>query len=360
VRLLSTLAGLAVAVAPLRAPATTPLEVAPHEVRFRLDDPAAAAPGVDWLLSFRDASIERPGPWRLYASSKWGAWTEKPWLALDWRAPEPTAPVEPEPPFEIQLELPAPESLLSDRAFLERVNPSPLFDFTGPSLTTDGLSSIFVLPPTKPIVDWRCRRRPVTIVRYGGESEKLDLVRCDGSMAPGALDTLSILARPPEAQRPDGGLPDEPDGAAWSARREWVEGVRIVHPRLVWAVQRIADAFPGKPIYVYSGYRPLAEVNDGSGHKSMHAEGRALDISILRVQNEKLFEVCRELKDVACGFYPNSKFVHVGVRRAHSGKSMWIDASMPGEPAQYVDSWPGVVDKGALAWRPQTPTTSSQ
>ena len=81
------------------------------------------------------------------------------------------------------------------------------------------------------------------------------------------------------------------------------------------------------------GYRPFAEVNDGSGHKSTHGEGRALDISILRVPNEKLFEVCRELKDVACGFYPNSKFVHLGVRRAHTGKTFWIDESMPGEPA---------------------------
>lgn len=356
VRLLPPLAGLAIALAPLRAPATTPLEAPPREVRFRLDEPGQAA-DIDWLLPFRDASIERFGPWRLYASSRWGAWTARPWLALDWRAAEPPddsimGPSTPEPPFEAQLELPSPESLFRDRAFLERVHPAPTFDFTGPSLTTDGMGSIFVLPPTKPVVDWRCRRRPVTLVRYGGESDKLALVRCDGSMAPGALDALSILARPPEVNRPADGLPDEPLDEAWSARREWVDGVRIVHPRLVWAVQRIADAFPGRSVYIYSGYRPLAEVNDGSGHKSMHAEGRALDISILRVQNEKLFEVCRELKDVACGFYPNSKFVHVGVRRAHTGKSMWIDASMPGEPAQYVDSWPGVVDKGALAWRP--------
>lgn len=358
VRSLPYLAALAVALVPLRAPATTPLDVAPREVRFRLDDPARSKAGIDWFVTLRDASIERPGPFRLYASSRWGAWTDRPWNALTWRPVDEPGPELAVEPFEIQLQLPAAETLFRDRAFLERVHPAPSFDFTGPSLATDGMGSIFVLPPTKPIVDWRCRRRPVTLVRYGGESDKVELVRCDGSMAAGAIDALSILARPPETPRPEKGLPDEPDVTAWSARREWVDGVRIVHPRLAWAVQSIADKFPGKPIYIYSGYRPLAEVNDGSGHKSTHAEGRALDISVLRVPNEQLFEVCRELKDVACGFYPNSKFVHVGVRRAHTGKAMWIDASLPGEPARYVDSWPGVVDKGALAWRaPPAATT---
>jgi len=239
------------------------------------------------------------------------------------------------------------------------VHKAPFLELARPSLASDGLGSLFVLPPSRPLVDWRCRRPPVTVVRYGGESERFDLVRCDGSMAPGALDALSILARPPETLRPADGLPDEPDQDAWRTRREWVDGVRVVHPRLVWAVQRIADAFPGKTIYLYSGYRPLAEVNDGSGHKSTHAEGRALDIAVMRVPNEKLFEVCRELKDVACGFYPKSKFVHIGVRRAHTGKAMWIDASLPGEPAEYVDSWPGVVEKGALSWQ-KAPEPSSR
>lgn len=353
---------------PAGASATTPLAEPPREVRFTLGAPDSGE--VDWMLGFRDASIERPGPFRLYEGSRWGAWTTRPWLELSWGVPEPTVPAEPtflaEPrvpasiasdPFRLndqgdhELVLPAAEELFRDRSLLDRRNPSAVFDFTGPSLATDGMASLFVLPPTKPVVDWRCRRRPVTIVRYGGESEKLELVRCDGSMGPGALDALSILARPPEIPKPEDGLPDEPDAEAWAKGHEWMNGIRVVHPRLVWALQRIADAFPGKAIYVYSGYRPLAEVNDGSGHKSTHGEGRALDIAILRVPNEKLFEVCRELKDVACGFYPNSKFVHVGVRRAHTGKTFWIDESMPGEPARYVDSWPGVIEKGAMAWR---------
>lgn len=351
----------------MSAGAVTPLEAPPREVRFVLGQEGAGE--IDWMRGFRDASIERLGPLRLYESSRWGAWTTAPWLELSWgpkeEGPEPAPEVDTEAPFllttddDYALVLPSREELFRDRSRLDRMHPSAVFDFTGPSLTTDGMGSLFVLPPTKPVVDWRCRRRPVTIVRYGGESDKLELVRCDGSMGPGALDGLSILARPPEVPKPEDGLPEEPNDAAWSRAREWVDGVRIVHPRLVWALQKIADAFPGKAIYVYSGYRPFAEVNDGSGHKSTHGEGRALDISILRVPNEKLFEVCRELKDVACGFYPNSKFVHVGVRRAHTGRTFWIDESMPGEPAKYVDSWPGVVEKGALAWRAPTPVPAT-
>jgi hypothetical protein len=328
------------------------LEQPPREMAFRLDAPGAPAQ-VDWLLPFRDASVERPGPFKLYASSRWGQWTSQPWLSLRWSLSEPAIAPEPveiaraiEPRADVYLDVEPLESVRFVDVLHRRPRGawylSPSFDFTGASVASDGFDTLFKLPPSKPVVDWRCRRKPVTFVRYGGESDPIDLVRCDGSMAPGALDRLSILARPPEVDRPLGELPDDPDPTAWKKRREWVPGIRVVHPRLVWALQRIADALPGRAVYVYSGYRPLAEVNDGSGHKSLHAEGRAVDISVLRVPNEKLFEVCRELKDVGCGYYPNGKFVHVSVRRAHSGRAAWIDASQPGEPARYVDAWQGV------------------
>jgi hypothetical protein len=220
-------------------------------------------------------------------------------------------------------------------------------------LETDGFAEIFRLPPEKPVPDWRCRRRPTTFIRYGAENDRFELVRCDGTTAPFALDKLSILARPPEASRPEGGeLPDEPDDASWRERREWTPGVRIMHPRLLWALQKLADAFPWKAVYIYSGYRPSAEVHDGSGHMSLHAQGRAIDIAFYGVDNADLFKACRELKDVGCGYYPHAPFVHVDVRRAGTGQAFWVDTSKPGEPAEYVDSWPGVVDSGALSWVP--------
>ncbi len=357
------------------------LDERPREVSFRLDSPDA--PRFSLLLPFRDASIERLGPLKLYTSSSWGKWTQEPWWRLSWTQPssvtsaaaqrddEPAAsdaaseilPLDAEvfpsttvawdpaltelaPPFD-------PFTILHARGVVRRIDPlaAPAFDATGGTLRTNGFDVIFRLPPTKPVVDWRCRRRPVQFLRYGGESDAFELVRCDGTTAAGALDRLSILARPPEVAKPEGDLPEEPDESAWRSKREWVDGVRVVHPRLLWALQRIADAFPHKAIYIYSGYRPFAEVNDGTGHKSLHASGRAIDISVFKIPNEKLFELCRELKDVGCGFYPHGKWVHVDVRRAGSGKAFWIDASEPGEPAKYVDSWPGVVGAGGLAWR---------
>ncbi|KYF78769.1 hypothetical protein BE17_15175 [Sorangium cellulosum] len=74
-----------------------------------------------------------------------------------------------------------------------------------------------------------------------------------------------------------------------------------------------------------------------------------MDILVMGVPNAALFQFCRTLDDVGCGFYPNSKFVHVDVRRPGAGRVFWIDISGPGEPSEYVDSWPGVVESGGLS-----------
>ncbi|MBK6518306.1 MAG: DUF882 domain-containing protein [Polyangiaceae bacterium] len=348
------------------------LEQPPREIEFRLDRPRTTH-AIDLLQPLRDAGNDRLGPVRLYTSGPYGRWVREPAHALSWA---PTAAIDAQasilsPPaardawlaseiFDLGSDDHAslgPElSLLSQRAFMSRYDfgISPAFDSTGFGLTTDGFAGVFRLPPLKPVVDWRCRRKPVQIMRSGGESDRFDLVRCDGSVAPEALDRLSILARPPEVARPGDLLPDEPAPDAWSARREWTAGVRMTHPRLVWALQQLADAFPRKPIILYSGYRPSAEVNDGSGHKSLHADGRALDITVHRVDNEELFRACTKLKGIGCGFYPKHRFVHIDVRRAGPGESFFIDGSEPGEPAKYLSDYPGLVQGGKLV-RPAKP-----
>ena len=150
---------------------------------------------------------------------------------------------------------------------------------------------------------------------------------------------------------PDPGeLPDEPDPDAWEKSGAWLPRVKLVNPRLLWLLQKIADAFPHRAIYVYSGYRPHKDKSVLQGHHSMHGDGLAMDIQVHGVRNEALFNFCRKLDDVVCGYYPHSKFVHVDVRRPGTGHAFWIDTSGPGEPSRYVDSWPGVVDHGALVW----------
>lgn len=363
----------------------------PHEVSFVLDGPQN--PAFPLLLGFRDASIERQGPMRLYLSGRWGRWAAKPWNTFAWQpmlSPGDDAAAEAaamgdvvamrskgpgEPWADGLVDLGGAEDLAPvaaaarDRAWMAQTSiargawsaVSPLFDSSGPGIHSNGFDALYLLPPDKPVRDWRCQRRPVSIVRYGAESDALELVKCDGSMQPGALDRLSILARPPEVPRPEA-LPDEPDAEAWSTRHEWLPNVRVVHPRLVWALQQLADAFPRRAVYVFSGYRPMARVGGGRmddgeseavGHRSLHADGRALDLSVQGVPNEEVLKACRKLADVGCGFYPSSKFVHVDVRHARTGKAFWIDASAPGEPSRYVDSWPGVVDSGAMSWVPE-------
>jgi hypothetical protein len=189
-----------------------------------------------------------------------------------------------------------------------------------------------------PCPPWR-EPRPVTLVRYGAEADTFRLLECDGSVAVEALDRLSVLMRPPLVVRPELPLPPEPDPGA--AGGEWVVGVKMVDPRLVWLVAQLGAAFPYRWIYLVSAYRRDA-------HGSYHRRGRALDLFVMGVSNETLFKYCRKLRDVGCGYYPNSNYVHLDVRPFGSGHPMWIDLARPGKPSSYVDNWPGLIESGAL------------
>ncbi|WP_437925507.1 DUF882 domain-containing protein [Sorangium sp. So ce291] len=374
------LAAALVAVAP-RAGASL-LDEPPRRATFNLDE--TAAPELPLLRAFRNAAVERPGPLRLYLSSAYGKWQQQPWWQLAWGGARPEAEdalgergLAPavlgssafasayspfSSPFESPFKPSAPLHLdPATPAWLRQLDPiasPPLLATTGPSLSSNGFDLLWD-PPKKQPPDWRCRRGPVQFARYGGQHDAFELVRCDGSVAPGALDRLSIMARPPDAPDPGEQLPDEPDADTWQRSLEWVPQVRIVHPRLLWLLQQIADAFPRRGLHIFSGYRPRpprpsddgpgARGKSSGGHHSQHADGRAMDILVRGVPNAALFQFCRTLDDVGCGFYPNSKFVHVDVRRPGAGRVFWIDISGPGEPSEYVDSWPGVVESGGLS-----------
>lgn len=368
---------LALALAATAAPARAALLSEPPKLyNFRLDGPQSTRLAL--LDPFRDAAVDPSSSLRRYLSGTWGRWRAEPWWALSWQSdssatrdhgetadePRPVLVLDPGALFD-ERDAPlfgfasgAPRALRIAPAaaptWLSRLDPSvdaPLLPTTGATFKSNGFDALWSLPPKKPIPDWRCRRRPVRVGRYGGESDSFPIVRCDGSVASEAYDRLTLLAREPTARRPGELLPDEPDAEA-VARGEWTVGVRLVHPRLLWVVQRIADAFPWRPIYIYSGYRydPEQRTSKPGSHHSMHSEGRALDIAVMGVPHAALFQVCQKLEDVGCGFYPNNRFVHIDVRRPASGHPFWIDVSAPGEPSRYVDAWPGVVEHGALVW----------
>jgi hypothetical protein len=370
----------------------------PLPVPLRLDE----SPALPLLAPFRDASGPSGSFLRRYLEGPYGRWRVRPWHTLAWTFDAPSVPeaTTPLPPDEVGLALDSTTSggwpsVLSERHWFQ---PAPI-DLTRSTLASppEGLSiSTELVPPwlqrldeqwavallsssgcgrggecsteasfpaeafrqlwdalspqAWPIPSWKCKARPVTMMRYGRETDSFELVRCDGSIAPGALDRLSLIARPTGVDRPGELLPDEPD---WSADHgEWLRGVRLMHPRLLWVLQAVAHAFPHRAIYVVSGYRPAPSPPPPGTRASYHWEGRALDISVLGASNDEVFKVCHSLDDVGCGFYPNKSFVHLDVRRYGDGRVFWIDASHPGERTKYVDSWPGVVERGAMAWAP--------
>ncbi len=183
------------------------------------------------------------------------------------------------------------------------------------------------------------RPRVVWLTSPAGEQQGLRLLDCDGSVKVDSLDAVSVLGRvqgTPAPTLPFALLTESTPGT----NEEWAPGVRHFHPRLLWLLTRIADAFPGHRLRLVSGYR-----REDSG--SPHTRGRALDLSVEGIANERVFAFCRSLKDMGCGYYPYHPFVHFDVRPPGQPPVYWVDASSPGEPSIYVEGWPGVVKGGA-------------
>ncbi|MFW5876392.1 MAG: YcbK family protein [Myxococcota bacterium] len=173
-----------------------------------------------------------------------------------------------------------------------------------------------------------CLEEPVVVVRVRSqpwEAQRLSLTRCDGKPHRGAIDALSILARPRGVERPSAeeraGAPDDDHVAP---------GVARLHPGLLTRLQALADRWPGRRIEIVSGFRPDAR------NTSRHHHARALDLRVQGVGRRDVSDFARTLDHTGVGFYPNSVFTHVDVRRR---EAYWVDRSAPGEPADY-GPWP--------------------
>jgi uncharacterized protein YcbK (DUF882 family) len=107
----------------------------------------------------------------------------------------------------------------------------------------------------------------------------------------------------------------------------------LAHPidkRLVQLLGVMSNHFGSRKIEVVSGFRPYTPTQY-TAH-SNHNHGKAVDFRIPGVPNEAVRDFCRTLKDVGCGYYPNSIFVHMDVR---ANNAFWIDYAKPGEPPRY-------------------------
>ena len=58
-----------------------------------------------------------------------------------------------------------------------------------------------------------------------------------------------------------------------------------------------------------------------------------MDFRVRGISNKKLYDYIRKFPKVGAGYYPNSTFVHMDVRKR---KFLWTDISAPGEPSVYT------------------------
>ncbi len=127
-----------------------------------------------------------------------------------------------------------------------------------------------------------------------------------------------------------------------------------IDPRLIALTAVISDHFGGRKIEVVSGYRPYTSTQFNP--HSNHNLGRAIDFRVQGVPNDILRDYCRTLKNVGCGYYPNSVFVHLDVR---DQSVAWIDYSKPGEAPRYDSpASQKAADEGTSDVHDGTPTTA--
>jgi uncharacterized protein YcbK (DUF882 family) len=103
-----------------------------------------------------------------------------------------------------------------------------------------------------------------------------------------------------------------------------------VHPRLIKLLTRVSNTFGGRTIRVVSGYRTK------SPKGSRHRHGRAMDFTVVGIPNKALRDYLQTFENVGVGFYPNSHFVHLDVRKQWT---YWVDFSGPGEAPRYAGFW---------------------
>lgn len=105
-------------------------------------------------------------------------------------------------------------------------------------------------------------------------------------------------------------------------------------PRLMALLYSTGRHYPGHRLEVVSGYRhPSVAKNP----RSPHMKGLACDFRVVGITNQQLRDYLRSAyKNVGVGYYPNSSFVHLDVRKDRS--AFWIDYSGPGERSIYSEN----------------------
>jgi uncharacterized protein YcbK (DUF882 family) len=108
----------------------------------------------------------------------------------------------------------------------------------------------------------------------------------------------------------------------WIMRDHRTNEVVAIDRGLIDLLYRLNAKLGGHRTFeLISGYRSpatnalLASVSDAVAHKSLHMEGKAVDINVAGVRLKALRRAATVLKAGGVGYYPNSGFVHVDVGR---------------------------------------------
>ena len=104
------------------------------------------------------------------------------------------------------------------------------------------------------------------------------------------------------------------------------EKKHAMNPRLMRLLYQTGRHWPGRRVEVVSGYRnPTVAKNP----RSPHMKGLACDFRVDGVKATELRDYLRKtFEKIGVGYYPNSTFVHLDVRKERS--AFWIDYSGPG------------------------------
>jgi LysM repeat protein len=108
----------------------------------------------------------------------------------------------------------------------------------------------------------------------------------------------------------------------------WRTGKQVdISERLIRLLVKTSDTFGGRPLRIVGGYREHSYFQD-----SKHPLGHAVDFSVDGVPNTALRDFLRTQARVGVGFYPNSSFVHLDVRKR---SAYWVDQAGPGQRPNY-------------------------
>jgi uncharacterized protein YcbK (DUF882 family) len=95
-----------------------------------------------------------------------------------------------------------------------------------------------------------------------------------------------------------------------------------IDPKLFDVLHQLAERAHCDPEFeVISGYRSpesnakLSAASTGVARKSLHMQGKAIDVRLRGVSCKRLHELAVEMKPGGVGFYPKSAFVHLDTGR---------------------------------------------